>query len=453
MLPTRAWELGIGAALAIAGAARGRPIDVTGGAGTALSILSLGTLALAITLYTPAIAFPGWFVVLPILATTALIATPRSWANRHLLGHPAMQFVGKISYSWYLWHWPIFYLNRILEGPQGGLHGVTLIAVTFAFAILSWRFVETPLRHRVLPQRTVLWRYAFASLAVAAPAWLLYQSGGWIRRLPEPARAMAMDARAAQEGQCLARYGSADIRNPAACLPLPGDAPVIAILGDSHADALAPGIIEEAKADGRKAAVLTKSSCAPLLGFAFRIDGRPEHQQQCIAYQQRAFATVARRADIRTVVLAGYWRQLQDVPLFARDNVQQSSLEPALVESIDYLTARGKKVILVQDVPSFASDPYALTIGSHLPLRIALARAMQGKDGASGSAPPERDATRPLIARIAQGRSGVSLWDPHAQLCEEMNCTFAADGALFYSDGQHLTFNGARRATRGLVLN
>ncbi len=452
LLPTRAWELGIGAALAIAGIARGSIVDVKGPIGNAVAVVSFGMLALAIAAYSPSIAFPGWYVLLPTLATTAMIATPHSWINRNILGHPVATFVGRISYSWYLWHWPVFYLNRIVEGPQGGFHGGLLIAVTFVLAVLSWRFVETPMRRRVLPRRTVLWRYALASLVVAAPGWLLYDNGGWIGRLSEPARAMAWDARKAQEGVCLARYGTTDIRNPDTCLPPEGDKPIIAVLGDSHADAIAAGIRSNAEDAGLEVAVLTKSSCAPLLGVALRMEARPEHHRECIAYQDHVFKTIAARGDIKHVVLAGYWKQLQNVPLFGRSDHQQSSLEPALSHTIVFLQDAGKKVILLQDVPSFETDPYSLTIGTHMSVRVALANLLAGRNLTSVQARPEPDVSRSLIARAARHSPLVTLWDPHTTLCLANSCAFASDNALFYSDRQHLTVSGARAATRGLHL-
>ncbi|MES1985291.1 MAG: acyltransferase family protein [Pseudomonadota bacterium] len=448
LLPTRAWELGLGATLAILGVKQGRSVTISGRTGSVIALISLATLGLAITAYIPSIAFPGWYVLLPTIATVALLATSASAANRRLLGNPVMQFIGKVSYSWYLWHWPVFYLNRIVEGPEGGWHGVALVGLTLALAIVSWRIVETPLRRRVLPQGTVLLRYAAACLLVAAPGFLLYKSGGWIDRLPQTAQAMAHDARAAQEGVCLARYGATGFRNADACLPPSQNKPTLAILGDSHADALAVGIKERAAHADLATAILTKSSCAPLIGFAFQMDARPEHHDECIAYQDRAFAEVARRADIETVVLVGYWHQLIQVPLTDR-NGTAGAFEKALRETVAYLRAKGKTVILVQDVPSFPSDPYADTIGAQMPLRVRLAHLLSGRVEATGRSLAEVDPSRPILAKIARNQS-VGLWDPWQNLCRDGRCTFAENGKLYYSDMQHLTVSGALAATRGL---
>ncbi|MGK2910283.1 MAG: acyltransferase family protein [Sphingobium sp.] len=449
LLPTRAWELGIGAALAVAGIARGEPLRLRGPLGNAVALGALLLLGIAIAAYTPDIAFPGWYVLLPTVATGALILTPGTIVNRTLLGNPAMQFIGKISYSWYLWHWPVFYLNRILEAPQGGWHGVMLVLVTLLLAVLSWRFVETPLRRRVLPQRTVLWRYALACLLVALPGAALYKSGGWIGRLLDPAEAMALDARTSQEGICLARYGATRFRNVQTCLPPKGPESMLAVLGDSHADAISHGFRKRAEVAGLTTAVLTKSSCAPLLGYALKMDGRPEHHGECIDYQARAFAAVARRPDIHVVVLAGYWRQLLASPLIGKDG-SESTLEAALGASVDYLRARGKTVVLVQDVPSFEADPYALVIGAQMPARVALASVLSGTKATGTLALPETDPSRTVIKRLAQ-KPGVVLWDPHRMLCQELKCAVAGEG-LYYSDAQHLTIAGAIAATKALNI-
>lgn len=451
LLPTRAWELGIGAALAVAGIARVAPLRLNGRSGNAVALSALLVLAIAIAAYTPGIAFPGWYVLLPTVATAALIVTPDTIVNRVLLGNLSMQFVGKISYSWYLWHWPVFYLNRILEAPQGGWHGVVLVLVTLVLATASWRFVETPLRHRVLPQKTVLWRYAAACLLVALPGAAFFKSGGWIDRLPDPAKSMALDARTSQEGMCLARYGATDFRNVEACLPSSGPETVLAVLGDSHADAISHGFRKRAEAAGQTTAVLTKSSCAPILGYAFRMEGRPEHHGQCIAYQTRAFAAVAQRPDIHVVVLAGYWRQLLASPLIGKGG-SRTGLEAALGASVDYLRARGKTVVLVQDVPSFETDPYALVIGAQMPVRVALASVLSGKKAGGAMAPPEPDASRVIIERLGRNRPGVVVWDPHRMLCQGRECAVAGSG-LYYSDAQHLTTAGAIAATKTLHVS
>ncbi|MCU0506093.1 MAG: acyltransferase, partial [Chloroflexi bacterium] len=147
-LPTRAWELGVGALLAL-----GAPLlpALSGRVAAALGWGGLALVALGGVVITEATPFPGWAAVLPVAGTAmAVAAGTRAVAPLHarVLGWGPFRYVGRISYSLYLWHWPVLVLVPIaLGGPlplAGRLALVVLVAVPLA--ALSQRFVEDPLR-------------------------------------------------------------------------------------------------------------------------------------------------------------------------------------------------------------------------------------------------------------------------------------------------------------------
>src|SRR4029077_2890166 len=125
--------------------------------------------------YTKATPFPGLAALVPCFGTAAII-----WANTlaprgvsrtsagAFLASRAFVFLGLISYSLYLWHWPLFaFSNYWSLWPLSLTSRLGLIALAFLLAVLSWRFVETPIRHRaVFPARSSIFSFAALNLVV-----------------------------------------------------------------------------------------------------------------------------------------------------------------------------------------------------------------------------------------------------------------------------------------------
>jgi peptidoglycan/LPS O-acetylase OafA/YrhL len=445
LLPTRAWELGIGAVLALwerrgdHGLALPRPFVEL------CSLVGVGLIAAGLLLYREGTPFPGTFVLAPTVGTALLIATGASTINRRLLSVPPVVFVGKVSYSWYLWHWPLFYLDRVLAEGDGGLSPAVLVAVSFALAVLSWRFVEQPLRRPLLPRRTVLWRYAAAGVIATLPALLFYATHGLPQRLGGAARLAAIEAQQARSAPCLARFGARGPINLDTCLPplAKGTDKRLLVIGDSHADAIAPGFAAQAQARGLGFGQLTKSSCPPLWGYTAYAD-RVGHVAECIAYQNDVFARATEDRQVSDIVLAGFWQSNATVQ---DGEGREHSLEEALDRTIARLKPSGRRITIVQDVPMFGFDPYARVIGDGLPLRDIARRLVGNESIRNGLGSPLKDRSRGIAAAVAARYPGVLLSDPWDTLCQAGRCRYASqDGRLYYTDFQHLTAAGARAA-------
>jgi peptidoglycan/LPS O-acetylase OafA/YrhL len=133
---TRAWELGAGALLAL-GAARLQKLP-----GAMLGWAGLALILTAATGYDDATAYPGWRAAVPVAGAVALIAaTGRGGVGRLLRLRP-MQTVGRLSYGWYLWHWPVLMLFPTGSVPRRALLALGALGLAWA----TYRWVETPLR-------------------------------------------------------------------------------------------------------------------------------------------------------------------------------------------------------------------------------------------------------------------------------------------------------------------
>ncbi|GLP77033.1 acyltransferase [Mycobacterium antarcticum] len=443
LLPTRFWELSLGAILATSGIAASP--KVRGALGQLLGLGGATLIVVAMIVYRPEIPFPGAFVLLPTIGAAMVIAARSSWVNARILSNPVAVFVGKISYSWYLWHWPLFYFSHVL-GIEGRTAMSILAALSFGLAVLSWRFIEQPFRRRRLADGPVVLRYVMAIACVAALGTLVFLQNGFIGRLPADARIAAEDARRSQDDPCLVRRGSVDVA-PAGCQYTATSGPTLAIIGDSHAASISPGFEQAAAAQGLAFRQLTKTLCTAQWGYANVTPGLPDFPDECFDYQRQAFQQVEDDPNIEVVVLAARWHAEQ-ILLTAPGESTTIGLETALDSTLTRLQKLGKKVVLVQEVPELTINPYATVIGQSLPMRVGL-QDLLGVQPVTGPAPYDRiteDDSRDILRRVAAKHPNVVLVDPWAQLCDADGCHYRDGSALYYFDEQHLSGAGAVRA-------
>ena len=164
--PTRAWELGVGALLALALPHTPRLPDPLA------TLLRLGGLAMIVAAalsFDDRTPFPGYHAGLPVLGAFAVIAAGRATSGR-LLSHGVMRAIGARSYSWYLWHWPVLLIAPYVLDEEFGV-GQNLAAAGFAYllAVLSFAMVERPL-HELGRERSGWGRNAITGVCLMAVA-------------------------------------------------------------------------------------------------------------------------------------------------------------------------------------------------------------------------------------------------------------------------------------------
>lgn len=184
MLPTRGWELLVGAMLAYW--LNYRTAAPTSAMLNQLASLSgLAMIAGAVALFDDSFLSPGPWILVPVLGSALIIgfAVEGTLAHR-LLASPVMVGIGLISYSLYLWHQPLFAMARVHEKePVGRWLYVSLIIATFVLAYLTWRYVEAPFRDRRLVSPRSLWISSMVASACAVAGGLyLNQTYGMIWR-------------------------------------------------------------------------------------------------------------------------------------------------------------------------------------------------------------------------------------------------------------------------------
>jgi peptidoglycan/LPS O-acetylase OafA/YrhL len=420
MAPPRVWELFAGALLALGLL----PETERGLVREPLSWIGLGLIVYAVVAFTGTTRFPGLNALFPVVGAMLIIRFARGTAVGWLLSRKIPVFVGLISYSLYLWHWPIIVFAQYRLGHElRGLETVGAIVASLLAASLSWRFVERPFRVKGLVSRRRLFQGAASvTAAVAVLALAGVASKGWAWRFPEQVARLDgyANAYSPRREEC---HRDEDNVFPMeeSCIYGANTPPNFAVWGDSHAIELSAAIGEVAGRHQRSVLQFTYSSCPPALGFEVGV--RPN----CRRYNDRVAAFLAKERDISTVFLvAAYIGHTTHTEVFA-DGIRKT---------VASLLAAGKRVVLVYPVPT-ADASVPRTLARNAAAGISLDAFYIDKRTYL-----ERTAYAFRLLDSFSGANIVRVY-PHQRLCRGEICIVQAGGTPLYYDNQHLSIPGA----------
>ena len=435
----RMWELMLGALVAQLG---GR-IAIDSALATGLSVAG----GVAIVL-----GFAGapWVVVSALGAALLIAAGDRAWVNRTLLSSRALGWIGGISYALYLWHWPLLSYLRILEGePPPFAHRLAVVAASVVLAALTTRWIERPIRTG--RARAQILAVCAAMLLIGSAGYVAYDRDGF------PRRSVQQDA---------PRFGVFGFSTSAACIAAhpyakgggcfaspTAFAETVLLLGDSHAEALAPGLIAAASSGalGKNLLVITRPGCMPFAETEWFDDaGQPTFH--CKDGIEGALREAREDPRITTVVLVARhaaratMQGFGDEPAFAghfeatgtRNSVEVFRI--GLAVTLDRLA--GKQVVFVDQPPELGFDPRACvhrlwTLGRTDPERCGIARAeVDGRQRTYRAL-----VTDPRLVRV----------DPVALFCDATRCSAWRAGEMLYHDDDHLSPQGAAVVTAEIL--
>jgi len=443
---SRMWELLLGAMLAV----RSPPTLGAGmrNAANWLGIALIGIAVLALTEFTP---FPGYAALLPCVGAALIIGANGPGLVGRVLASAPMRGIGLISYSLYLWHWPIMSLLRYYyqrEVPAAAW--VAAFAALFVISYLSWRFVELPVRHdraRFTRPRIFVGAFAASALfvAIGAGAWL---TRGYPQRLPAQTNAYAQATFDTNPRRSCDRADADDMASGDICaIGVEGGAPTFALIGDSMADSLAPGVDAAARLAGRSGVVLTFSGCYSLVDTVQDGDFCARHTAAVIDYLNRT-------PSIDTVIVVNRWSSAAEGSRFGEDlrltwnfaitDAQSQEESPAenrrvLVRALDRTLGAlaPRRIVLVGFAPEQPFD-----VPRRLGLQSLLGRPLD--QGVSRENFEARQAgVREAFAANAQ-RHAFELIDLGERLCDDAVCrVLTPDNVPLYADDNHISASGA----------
>jgi peptidoglycan/LPS O-acetylase OafA/YrhL len=447
LLPTRCWEMiGGGLVFLWADPAKSR---------LWLGICGLAATLVSACLFSEAIYFPSYWALIPVGGAAAVIAAN---VRTILLTNRITQFLGDISYSLYLWHWPVVMGARYFDVPFTLWTTLALIAGSIALGYLSYRFVETPFREvgRRVPTTAFLARCGIAVLPAIGIALFIYAGNGLPNRVaPETARLVL--ANQAQMDDWSYPPGCGNYRRhisrdspPLICQLGETTGQKVLIWGDSHMEQLY-GVFQnlELPENHPAAEILfaTKGACVPVRGIDRAIAGF-----DCPDFAEAVYSR-AQEADITTVIIGGFWLRAVGSPSshagpticrasalcrpFTSSKEALAFVSDQLIHDVGGLTERGKRVVIILPFPS-----YPRSVSATLAKQTFWHRNEPFENSFAGYLARTGDITAAL--RAVAMATHAELLDPAAFICSSGTCAIERDAVALYRDDNHLSPEGAK---------
>jgi len=427
LMPLRAWELVMGALLAMHPPKNDRGTSADGW----FSVMGMLFILVPCFAYGRETPFPGLSAVPPVLGTALLIRGGAVCDSlpffNHLLTHRLLVAVGLISYSLYLWHWPILAIARhVSVDPLSGTFKMVLVASAVALATFSWRWIEMPVRRRrFLQTRKTLFLVAVVtSVTLVGVGWVIWKNNGFDQRLSDEGRLLTATAEMSRGSVFELR--SSDIPGKLVHMGRSNAAPEILVWGDSHAMAVFPAITALCDERGVCCEAATHSSTAPVIGY-FR-KSKYGLNDEAVPFND-AIMRYAISGKFRAVILVAAWNEYLQDEAFSR----------ALKRTVEELGGSGVKVFVMKEVPIFDfSVPRVLA-------RLAWNHRDLSQVSMTGSQYEVQNCRFDQLAATLSAQR-ASILEPVPLLMKRTHTSTIQpydSGGSFYFDSQHLSTYGA----------
>lgn len=414
----RAWELLVGGLIVL------HPVRLKQWIQDLLAAIGFLILGASMVVYSDATLFPGLTAIAPVLGT-ALIINSGIHGNTlvgKFLSISPMTFIGKISYSLYLWHWPLLVMAKyylIVDLPLK--YYLAWWVLTFALSVLSWRFVETPFRSKnFLPRpRIFVFAAAIASFILLS-AFIVVQSNGLPIRI-DMAKTLPPEVWNSQFSQWDNCQNPSDISKADCGLGIDTEKQTFLVWGNSHAHAFAPGFNQAALNAKQFGYILWRGGCPPLVGLEDSVDA------DCNKFNENVLAYIKSNPDIKTVILAASWNpgELSD------HNIK---------ETIEALLAQGKSIFIIAPFPEInynVSAAYFIAGRTGRDANAIIAPTFKGFMNQKNKKIFE------ILRTVEANYKDVHLIDLTDVFCDNKTCKVIENNQPLYIDKGHLSTTGA----------
>lgn len=431
---TRAWEFGAGAILALAEArlavrVERPPLSLKGGWG--LAVLGLSTVLLAAVAYDGKTVFPGVAALLPVLGTVTIIAafSFSGGTGPKLLSVAPVQWLGRMSYGWYLWHWPLLVFGKMLWPETVVWRQLLLVLAALMLAAISYRLVETPIRQA--PRFRVK---GFAlGLAVCIPVLFvvlvtqLERSANVLAKKPEYTRFLEIrgSAPAVYAAGCDHWFYDAVVVKCVGGAAEGGKTAVL--LGDSHAGQWFSAFHSLLSEDGWRLVFITKSAC-PIVDESYFYEKIGRIYRECDAWRAAALAEIASmKPDL--VIVAGS----ENYPF------TPAQWHTGSMNAISFLARASRKVAILRDTPLPGIDAPACLARKAWQPDLYASSCTYRLDKALSSGLKE------MHQAIAAEIENVEFIDMTPFICDRPVCGVVDGDVIKFRDGNHLSDKFVRR--------
>jgi peptidoglycan/LPS O-acetylase OafA/YrhL len=431
-MPTRIWEFALGGIAALALTDRAAPSERVA---FTLQGVGLAAIAFATVSFHEALPYPGFAALLPAAGAVALIsggAVARSSALTKLLGAAPLRWLGRMSYSWYLWHWPLVGLGAALDWKIGVGGKIAWSLVALGLAVLTHKFVEEPFREKIARDASAQRANAYAlgaSFCVALMAWGALALA--IRRVSSAPQRPFFAARTDHMAHDCWGSMTENATSPCVFGDLSSSTKVV-LMGDSHAEHWLPAMERIGRERHWKVYAMVKPAC-PVADMPEMINARLKRDYtECTSWRRAKLRQIlALRPDI--VVLSSYDHYIRPDGEASSWNVTPASWEAGLRRTYGMLSRAGIKTIAMRDVPDAGFDaPACLS-------RRASGAPFQIRDCTYNLADGLRPSAIAAQRAAARGLTNVVIVDMNDRVCPRSPCSVVQRGAVVFRDGDHLT--------------
>jgi len=418
----------------------------------ALSIIGSLMLAYGFIFISKELRFPGWFALIPTLATIFLIASgPHAIVNRAILSNKLLVWVGLISFPLYLWHWPLLTFARIIEGTTPDLNiRIFAVLLSIALAWITYKLIECPVRlGKQEKLKTII--LVFLLTIIGYVGFNIYERDGYpfrdsiktyLNNKNELIRLPKKDETCINYLGINPLFGYCKFTNA-------NSAETVAIIGDSHAHVAYPGIAEFNKNKGINTILLASSNCPSLIGIA--AGHNDSEKEQCRLKTIQLINTVTDLKDVQKVLIFtrfSYYNTGTEPVKGAKvlnggltNNITLDAFFAAAQITAQILTKHGKSVFYISENPELNFNS-----GS------CIARPFNQNAKNCSVTKSSVMARQGDYLKAFAGLKNVTFINSLKLFCPGEECiVFDENGLLLYADDDHLSLAGSRFQVRGLL--
>jgi peptidoglycan/LPS O-acetylase OafA/YrhL len=446
-MPTRIWEFALGGLAALALKRSPRPFAIPGLWFQIAGLMAIGIGTVAYSAMTP---YPGVAAALPAIGAVALLigghdatASRVSWA----LGAPWLQWLGRMSYSWYLWHWPLVGIGAVIDWKIGVVGRLGWSAVALVLAVATYRFVEQPARSGKLSQLRPELLSGLAIGASVVAALVAYGAMSFAqRRVSSPTQRPFAAAR--NDGMSHDCWGSMLTNATAPCIF--GDTSgrtAVVLLGDSHAEHWLPAVDRIGRERHWKVFAMVKPGC-PVSETELLSTRLKRAYTECTEWRRSMLRRIVRMQP-SAVILSSYDHYMALPGNESDRRVSPEAWRTGLRRTYSTLSSARINTLVLRGtlVPGFDAPACLSRQAAGSPFRIRPCEYERASALHPRGVAAQNDAAR--------GLDRIAFVNMNDRICATDICSVVQRGDIVFRDDDHLTatFSLAQSAVLGVRLS
>lgn len=411
--------------------------------------IGLALLILSMIFIKKDFGYPGLWAVIPVASTLMLIVSgPQSLINKFILSNKAVVCVGLISYPLYLWHWPLLTFLRINEGrePDSEIR-LCIVIISILLSYVTYRYVENPIRHA--KSNKTAYALICTTFFIGFIGYAVYLNDGfksrhWVAQFKDPESFLIWPDKFVTDSACTLKYPFYGRY----CLQSNYDkSPEIALIGDSHANHLYPGLSEFYKAKGY--GVLNLGVTAPFWNYENGpiAHSAPKEKIHRLKSTESILDFVSNDEHIKLVILgfreaAVNHSYINYLALRNHLNLKSESeiFEIALNETLQRLTSTRKTIVVTVDIPNLTFSPAQCALNR----RFRLSTTTKSSCSLSRADFDKHVNVFHLIIKRAKDLFPEVVFVPlYDFICDDSTCSAIKSDLLLYRDDNHLSVDGS----------